>query len=126
MILKAAVICLALNIYHEARGEPHNGQLAVAHVTINRAKKNKTTICKEVYRKNQFSWTRKKMIKIDKSSKEWLDAKKTALEALRTKDTTHGSLFFFNPKKCGHPASIVTNRKKVKSIGNHDFYANTK
>lgn len=29
--------CLALNIYHEARGEPLEGQLAVAFVTHNRA-----------------------------------------------------------------------------------------
>ena len=28
--------CLALNIYHEARGEPIVGQEAVAYVTINR------------------------------------------------------------------------------------------
>lgn len=126
MILKAAVLCLALNIYHESRGEPYDGQIAVAHVTINRSKKNKTTICQEVYKKKQFSWTRKKLVQIDKSSKEWINAKKIAFEALRTKDTTQGSLFFFNPKKCGHPSSIVTNRKKVKSIGNHDFYANTK
>lgn len=28
--------CLALNIYHEARGESEEAQLAVAHVTLNR------------------------------------------------------------------------------------------
>ena len=28
--------CLALNIFHEARGEPKLGQYAVAHVTKNR------------------------------------------------------------------------------------------
>ena len=30
--------CLALNVYHEARGESTTGQLAVAHVTLNRAR----------------------------------------------------------------------------------------
>jgi len=37
MIFESALICLALNVYHEARGEPIAGQLAVAHVTRNRA-----------------------------------------------------------------------------------------
>lgn len=33
---KNAVYCLATNIYHEARGEPVAGQVAVANVTLNR------------------------------------------------------------------------------------------
>lgn len=43
--------CLAQAIYHEARGEPKEGQLAVANVIINRAmsKKYPTTICGVVY-----------------------------------------------------------------------------
>ncbi len=31
-------VCLALNVYHEARGESVQGQRAVAHVTLNRAR----------------------------------------------------------------------------------------
>ncbi len=31
------VECLALNIYHEARGEPDEGKVAVGHVVMNRA-----------------------------------------------------------------------------------------
>jgi hypothetical protein len=43
--------CLAQAIYHEARGEPKEGQMAVANVIINRAmsKKYPTTICGVVY-----------------------------------------------------------------------------
>ena len=39
--------CLALNIYHEARGETPAGKLAVAHVTLNRVEHHKypDTIC---------------------------------------------------------------------------------
>jgi spore germination cell wall hydrolase CwlJ-like protein len=32
--------CLALNIYHEARGEPVSGQCAVGHVVMNRVSDN--------------------------------------------------------------------------------------
>ena len=36
MIIETALICLALNIYHEARDQTTAGQLAVAEVTLNR------------------------------------------------------------------------------------------
>ena len=36
MMLQAAVLCLALNIYHEARNQPVIGQIAVSQVVLNR------------------------------------------------------------------------------------------
>ena len=53
------VTCLALNIYHEARGESSVGQLAVGMVTLNRVKSDRypNTICKVVWQRGQFSWT---------------------------------------------------------------------
>lgn len=65
------VYCLATNIYHEARGEPLDGQIAVASVTINRVQDRRwpNTICEVVYQAQydpetqqprlyrcQFSW----------------------------------------------------------------------
>jgi len=35
-VISAAVLCMALNIYFEARGEPLVGQVAVAHSVMNR------------------------------------------------------------------------------------------
>ena len=51
--------CLAMNIYHEARGERMEGQIAVAQVTLNRAAHEEwpSTICDVVYQPKQFSWT---------------------------------------------------------------------
>ena len=59
MSLTAAITCLALNIYHEARSEPLEGQLAVAWVTLNRVEDPQfpDNICDVVYQKHQFSWT---------------------------------------------------------------------
>jgi spore germination cell wall hydrolase CwlJ-like protein len=62
--------CMALNIYHEARGEPFAGKVAVADVVLNRTKDSRTpdTVCAVVYEglrgisgkmyltKCQFSW----------------------------------------------------------------------
>jgi spore germination cell wall hydrolase CwlJ-like protein len=52
-----ALACLSLNVYHEARGEPETGQLAVAHVTLNRARRKKMKVCDVVVEPYQFSWT---------------------------------------------------------------------
>lgn len=52
------VLCLAQNVYFEARGEDISGQMAVAHVTINRVKNDKypNTICGVVYQAKFSKW----------------------------------------------------------------------
>lgn len=54
-----AVQCMALNIYHEACGEPLLGQYAVAMVTINRvgSRHYPASVCGVVLQSRQFSWT---------------------------------------------------------------------
>ena len=49
-------ICLAQNIYHEARGEMIEGQIAVSNVVINRveSKQFPNDICSVVYQRNQI------------------------------------------------------------------------
>lgn len=56
-MITPAILCLALNVYFEARGEPLAGQRAVAHVTLNRARERRMKICDVVYEPAQFSWT---------------------------------------------------------------------
>ncbi|MDX1609608.1 MAG: cell wall hydrolase [Halofilum sp. (in: g-proteobacteria)] len=53
------VQCLAENIYHEARGEPRLGQVAVAEVTMNRVASPRfpDSVCRVVHQKSAFSWT---------------------------------------------------------------------
>lgn len=55
--LEIAVFCLALNVYHESRGEPIEGQYAVAQATMNRAGYNRKKVCEVVIAPAQFSWT---------------------------------------------------------------------
>lgn len=68
MILETALVCLAANVYYEARGEPLLGQQAVAQVTINRSREKQKPICDVVMEKYQFSWTTGR-IKQDKRGK---------------------------------------------------------
>ena len=62
MILTASALCLALNVYHEARGEPVQGQVAVAFVTLNRVHQQDSTVCKVVFEHKQFSWTNERFV----------------------------------------------------------------
>lgn len=51
-------VCLAKNIYFEARNESLKGQMAVAIVTLQRVKDRRypNTVCGVVYDNKQFSW----------------------------------------------------------------------
>jgi spore germination cell wall hydrolase CwlJ-like protein len=114
---KQELHCLAQNIYHEARGEPRRGQLAVALVTLNR-KKHKNypnSICKVVYQPYQFSWTK---VKSKHKVKIPLEYYQTASQALQIKDFTFNAIYF-------HNTTIKPNWKarRIAKIGNHVFYA---
>jgi len=124
--------CLALNVYHEARGEPEEGQYAVAAVTLNRVASNRypNTICEVVYqqkwdrlrRRNvgAFSWTEFD-IKPPITEKAWQQAWQVA-EAVYLRGQLpelDGALFY-------HARSIkpswAYHKKPVAQIGQHIFY----
>lgn len=73
--------CLAGTIYFESRGEPAQGQLAVAQVVINRAESDvfPSDYCGVVYQRAQFSFVKNgRMPRIKRSSIAWKRAKKIA------------------------------------------------
>lgn len=51
-------LCLALAIYHEARNQPIEGQLAVAEVVLNRVESPAypDTVCAVIAQPRQFAW----------------------------------------------------------------------
>lgn len=114
------LICLARNIYHEARGEAYKGQLAVAIVTLNRVKSKKysNSICGVVYQHKQFSWTLNKNKITDRAA--WDKAIHVAQYAivkyddLKTFKATHYHHIRIKPR---------WGLQKVAKIGNHVFYA---
>ena len=129
---QADLMCLARNVYHEARGEPTAGQYAVAEVTLNRvgSRHFPDTVCDVVYEKRfdagrnrlvgAFSWT-----ELDSVSKPtglaWRRAVRAA-EAIYDKQrepTVKGALFYhadsIEPRWAGE-------KKQVARIGSHIFY----
>lgn len=61
MIVSAAILCLALTVYHEARGEAIPGQYAVAHVLWRRAEHDEKQVCPEAFKPKQFSWANRQV-----------------------------------------------------------------
>ena len=126
-LLTTTVLCLALNVYKEARGEPPAGQMAVAQVTLNRAAKQKKTACEVVKQRKQFSWTTtdlrngklKPSAMPDLKSKAWADSLQIARRALVEPDPTQGATFYHERRIRPYWAKHVA---FVMALGNHRFY----
>ena len=124
--------CLAENVYFEARGEPLDGQYAVAEVTLNRrwSQNFPHTICEVVHEARwdpnrqrfvaDFSWTELSTLSRP-DGPAWKQAMAVASAAY---DDLHasvvpGALFY-------HATSVrpgwSRNRRAVAKIGNHIFY----
>ena len=107
--------CLAANVYHESRGEPILGQLAVAQVTKNRSESG--DYCAAVFSPYQFSWTLKKSANYD------------SLSMLIAQQVHAGSHPLENfSAKFYHQKTIkplwAKKLRRLTQIGNHVFYEN--
>lgn len=128
-----SLICLAENIYHEARGESPEGKKAVAFVTLNRVNDTQfpDNVCDVVEQKRvgicQFSWycgkEKNKVLSIN--DKHYIESMNTAQYVLMNYDSlvdlTDGALFYHaeyvSLKKIG-----VGGLEKTVKIGHHIFY----
>jgi spore germination cell wall hydrolase CwlJ-like protein len=115
--------CLAGAVYFESKGEPLEGQLAVAEVVINRANSGRYpgTYCGVVKQKSQFSFVRRGQIPpIKRSSTAW--AKAVGIAKVAAKDLADGaasSALFFHAR---YVSPSWRGLKRVATIGNHIFY----
>ena len=135
MILASALLCLSLNLYHEARGEPILGQYAVAAVTMNRAGNDPAKVCEVVTKPHQFSWTtgllarsrtgwRLKPAGVPKDDFAWMIATKIAYNTLSGHkiDLTNGATYYHEVRA---KPFWRTRFERAVAIGNHVFYRNT-
>lgn len=123
VLVAAPVDCMAMNIYHEARGESKLGQIAVAHVTLNRVKSKlyPNTICKVVYQHGQFSWTQDNISDKPKHKKLYDKIKLLSIDIMKGKykDPTFGAMYFHTRQISPRWMNRV---KRTVTIGNHIFY----
>jgi len=109
---------LARLVYAEARGEPFQGQVAVAAVVLNRVGHPQfpDTVAGVVYQPRQFEPVANGSINMIPNNRAY----EAALEAWQGADPTSGALFFWNPTKVS-PTSWVWSRPIKLQIGNHVF-----
>ena len=111
--------CLATAVYFEARGEPMEGQLAVAQAIINRVESGRyaDTICGVVNQPRQFSFDR---TRTPRGGNDWAVAQ--AIAKIAANDLWHEVA----PRALSFHAVRVspnwTGKTRVATIGNHVFY----
>lgn len=129
--------CLARNVFYEAGSETMKGQMAVAQVTVNRAKSGlfPNDLCAVVSQSKtidgdricQFSWVcdsrfNKNRV-IDKNNPSYIAAKSVFLEGKKVANIDRNVMWF-------HAVNIKVNprwpHKVAAEIGNHVFYKREK
>lgn len=129
--------CLARNVFYEAGSESMKGQMAVAQVTVNRAKSGlfPSDLCAVVAQSTtvdgdrvcQFSWMCDSRVNknrvISKNNASYIAAKKVFLDGERVANIDHDVMWF-------HAADIQVDprwpHKVATKIGNHVFYKRQK
>ena len=118
-------MCLALNIYHEARGEGKEGMMAVANVTMNRVRSSTypSTVCRVVYQHKQFSWVLDTRVNhVVRLTPEIMRIASLAITG-NLVDITRGATHF-------HTTAIkpywAGSKKQTVTIGRHVFYKRVK
>lgn len=108
---------LARVVSAEARGEPYEGQVAVAAVVLNRVRDSRfpNTVAGVVYQTHAFESVSNGAI----YSTPTASSRRAAQDALNGWDPSGGALFFWNPSK---PVSKwIWSRPIITQIGNHVF-----
>ena len=135
-MLKIALICLALNVYYEARNQPLQGQMAVAEVVMNRVVSNKfpDTVCEVIEEGPTYSWKPDFPVK-NQCQFSWYcdgksdmpieaDAWETAL--IVAKDILANRPMVLKGATHYHAVNVNPNWSKtktfVKRVGDHLFY----
>lgn len=114
--------CLAIAVYFESKGEPLDGQLAVAQVIVNRVEDGRfgRDICAVVKAPKQFSFVKAGSLPAPTNRAAWETAKAVALIAISgswpeiAPDATHFHATRVNPG--------WKNLRRVATVGQHVFY----
>lgn len=111
---------MAKLIYAESRGEPYDGKVAVASVVLNRVLSPSfpDTIEEVIFQKNAFSCVNNRNIIASPDEICY----KAVYDAISGKDPTNEALYFYNPSIATCSWMKQTEKKDIKSIGNHVFF----
>lgn len=118
------IFWLAINIYHEGRGEPLEGQKAIGHVCYNRAVNRNMSIQEVVLQPWQFSWHNGNkfpaITEYDALLTCFMVADSVQAERQAGKDPVQGADHYFADYI--DPPEWSKSMEKVCKIGRHTFY----
>lgn len=108
---------MANAVYGESRGEPFEGQVAVAAVILNRVKSPSfpNTVSGVIFQPGAFTAVADGQIWLEPNE----NARKAVQQALNGWDPTGGCLYYFNPETA--TSAWIWTRPQVKTIGKHIF-----
>lgn len=108
---------MANAVYGEARGEPYEGQVAVAAVILNRIKSATfpNTVSGVIFEPRAFTAVADGQIWLTPNEK----AKEAVLDAINGWDPTGNATYYFNPDTA--TSSWIWSRPQIKRIGKHIF-----
>lgn len=110
---------LARAVNGEARGEPYEGQVAVAAVILNRVKHPSfpNTIAGVIYQPGAFTAVSDGQINVPIDSKSTVY--KACQDALNGWDPSGGAIYYFNPNTATN--AWIWSRPLIRVIGKHRF-----
>ena len=119
MTLLEGLLWLTLNVYHEGRSEPEIGQVAIAHVTLNRSIEKDIPIKNVVKQPYQFSWTFQKDSYLPDDPDAFVECLRSVFIALQSPDFTSGATHYHLESIEPFWASDLT---YLDQYGSHKFY----
>ncbi len=110
---------IARAVNGEARGEPYEGQVAVAAVILNRVRHPSfpNTIAGVIYQPGAFTAVADGQINVPIDPKSTIY--KACTDAMNGWDPSGGAIYYFNPKTATN--KWIWSRPVIKTIGNHRF-----
>ena len=113
--------CIAKVVHHEAGNQPREGQIAVAHVMVNRVRRGfGDDVCDVANQPGQFF--RLSRYHPNRNTAAWaaaVDVARTVLSG-STRDYSKGALYFH--ANWAKPDRFFRGRTKLTRLEDHDFY----
>ena len=138
-MLTASLVCLALNVYHEAKNQSFLGQVAVAQVVMNRVKDERypNTVCEVVKQGQTYKWKPNLPIKNRCQFSWYCDGKSDRPKDKNAFSFAHAMAFKFYYGWLGKVEWVIDamwyhadyvkpdwsyNKRHLATINNHIFY----
>jgi N-acetylmuramoyl-L-alanine amidase len=126
---KEDMLCLSLNVYHEARGSSILDKLSTAFVALNRLEqeyRGARNLCEVIWSQKQFSWTHDGKSDLPKEHEAWRESQFIAFMVTRAskfdlRDPTYGSTHYLR-HELSSKVLWTKDFKRIARYGDHVYF----